>query len=99
MSFRILGTGSYLPELSVTNNDLSKTIDTSDEWIKQRIGIERRRISTDESAADMGCKAALAALEMSGTKPEELDLIIAASMTGDTLAPTTKAYRSTLSGV
>lgn len=89
MSFRILGTGSYLPELSVTNNDLSKTIDTSDEWIKQRIGIERRRISTDESAADMGCKAALAALEMSGTKPEELDLIIAASMTGDTLAPTT----------
>lgn len=89
MSFRIIGTGSYLPELSVTNDDLSKTIDTSDEWIRQRIGIESRRISTDESTAEMGYKAALAALEMSGTAPEELDLIIAASITGDTIAPTT----------
>lgn len=86
---KIIGTGSYLPKLSVTNDDLAKTIDTSDEWIKQRIGIEQRRISENESTAEMGYKAALSALEMSGTNPEELDLIIAASMTGDTLCPTT----------
>ncbi len=89
MSFKIIGTGSYLPPLAVTNDDLSKTIDTSDEWITQRIGIKERRISENENTAEMGYKAALCALEKSGTKPEELDLIIAASMTGDTLSPTT----------
>lgn len=89
MSFKITGTGSYLPPLSVTNDDLSKTIDTSDEWITQRIGIKRRRVSENENTAEMGFKAALAALEQSNTKAEELDMIIAASMTGDTLSPTT----------
>lgn len=89
MSFKITGTGSYLPPLSVTNDDLSKTIDTSDEWIKQRIGINERRISTDESTAEMGYKAAKKALEMSGVSANEIDLIIAASMTGDNLCPTT----------
>lgn len=89
MSFKIIGTGSYLPPLSVTNDDLSKTIDTSDEWITQRIGIKQRRISQNENTAQMGYNAAVEALKMSDTKPEELDLIIAASMTGDTLSPTT----------
>lgn len=89
MSFKIIGTGSYLPPLAVTNDDLSKTIDTSDEWITQRIGIKERRISENENTAEMGYKAALKALESSGTKAEDLDLIIAASMTGDTLSPTT----------
>lgn len=89
MSFKIIGTGSYLPPLSVTNDDLSKTIDTSDEWITQRIGIKERRISENENTAEMGYKAAIEALKMSNTSPDELDMIIAASMTGDTLAPTT----------
>ena len=89
MSFKITGTGSYLPPLSVTNDDLSKTIDTSDEWIKQRIGINERRVSTDENTAEMGYKAAKKALEMSGTSSDEIDLIITASMTGDYLCPTT----------
>ena len=89
MSFKITGTGSYLPPLSVTNDDLSKTIDTSDEWIKQRIGINERRVSTDENTSEMGYKAAKKALEMSGTSPDEIDLIITASMTGDYLCPTT----------
>lgn len=89
MSFKIIGTGSYLPPLEVTNDDLAKTVDTSDEWITQRIGIKSRRISENESTAQMGAKAAEKALLMSGTSPEELDLIIAASITGDTICPTT----------
>ena len=89
MSFKIIGTGRYLPEFTLTNNDLTKTLDTSDEWITQRVGIKERRISTEETTAEMGYKAALAALSMSGTKPEELDLIVAASLTSETICPTT----------
>lgn len=98
MSFRIIGTGSYKPDFTVTNDDLAKRIDTSDEWIRQRVGISERRISTAENTAEMGYKAALAALEMSGTKPEELDLIIAASLTGETLCPTTAGHIQKLLG-
>lgn len=92
MSFKIIGTGSYKPKLRVTNNDLAKTLDTSDEWITQRVGIKERHISTNENTAQMGYKAALDALLQSGTRPEELDLIIAASLTGDTICPTTAGH-------
>lgn len=88
MSFKITGTGSYFPEHILTNDDLEKMVETSDEWITQRVGVKERRISINESAAELGYKAALRALEMSGTKVEELDLIVAASLTGDTLCPT-----------
>lgn len=98
MSFMITGTGSYTPEFTVTNDDLAKMLDTSDEWITQRVGIKERHISTEEDTARMGIKAALAALEMSSTKPEELDLIIAASLTGEYLCPTTAGYIQKLLG-
>ena len=62
MSFNIAGTGRYLPSTVVTNDDLSKIVDTSDEWITQRIGVKERRISVDETAADMAAKAAKEAL-------------------------------------
>ncbi|MDD4689148.1 MAG: ketoacyl-ACP synthase III [Eubacteriales bacterium] len=88
MSFNIIGTGSYLPPQIVTNDDLAKTLDTSDEWITQRVGISTRHISVDECAADMGYQAALKALEMAKTQPDEIDLIIAASITGDNICPT-----------
>lgn len=88
MSFNIIGTGSYFPEHILTNDDLAKMVETSDEWITQRVGVKERRISIDESAAELGYKAALRALEMSDTKVEEIDLIVAASLTGDTLCPT-----------
>lgn len=91
MSFKILGTGSYVPDFTVTNDDLSKMVETSDEWISQRVGVRKRRVSVDESTSDMGYKAALNALEMSGTSPKELDLIIAASITGETICPTVAA--------
>ena len=88
MSFKIIGTGSYFPEKVLTNDDLANMVDTSDEWITQRVGVKERHISVNESAADMGFIAAQRALEMSGTSVEELDLIIAASITGDTICPT-----------
>ena len=88
MSFNITGTGSYLPSTVVTNDDLSKIVDTSDEWITQRIGVKERRISVDETAADMAAKAAKEALLSSGIKAAELDYIIAATCSADDMCPT-----------
>lgn len=88
MSFNIAGTGSYLPSTVVTNDDLSKIVDTSDEWITQRIGVKERRISVDETAADMAAKAAKEALLSSGIKAAELDYIIAATCSADDMCPT-----------
>ena len=88
MSFNIAGTGSYLPSTVVTNDDLSKIVDTSDEWITQRIGVKERRISVDETAADMAAKAAKEALLSSGIKAAELDYIIAATCSSDDMCPT-----------
>jgi 3-oxoacyl-[acyl-carrier-protein] synthase-3 len=87
MSFSIIGTGMYVPPKIVTNDDLSALVDTSDEWIRQRVGVERRHICTDETATDLACKAALNALENSGCAPEELDVIIAATVSGDMVSP------------
>ncbi|MDC9714214.1 MAG: ketoacyl-ACP synthase III [Gammaproteobacteria bacterium] len=86
---RIIGTGSYLPPKVVTNDDLSKTIDTSDEWITSRTGIKERRIVTNESTCDLGVIAANNALEMSGINASELDLIILATTTPDKIFPAT----------
>ncbi len=89
MNFSILGTGSYLPEPVLTNDDLSKIVETSDEWITQRIGVKARHISHTDTNVDMAVKAAEAALESAGIKPEELDLIIASTISGDTVSPGT----------
>lgn len=88
MSFKIIGTGSYLPENIVTNEDMALLVDTSDEWIKQRVGVSERRLSINETAGDFAYKAALKALSESNTKPSEIDLIIAATISGETLSPT-----------
>lgn len=88
MSFKIIGTGSYLPENIVTNEDMALLVDTSDEWIKQRVGVSERRLSINETAGDFAYKAALKALSQSNTKPSEIDLIIAATISGETLSPT-----------
>ena len=87
MSFRILGTGSFVPEKVLTNEDLSRMVDTSDEWITKRVGVKQRHVCTTETTTDMGVEAARRALESSGVKPEELDLIIGASITADTISP------------
>lgn len=87
MSFRFLGTGMYVPEKIVTNDDMAQIVETSDEWISQRVGVKQRHISTNETAADMGASAAMKALEDSETSPQELDMIIAASVSGETTSP------------
>jgi 3-oxoacyl-[acyl-carrier-protein] synthase III len=86
---RIIGTGSYLPPTVVTNDDLSKTIDTTDEWITTRTGIKQRRRVTTESTCDLAEIAANNALEMAGIDASELDLIILATTTPDKIFPAT----------
>lgn len=84
----ILGTGSYSPEKVLTNADLEKMVDTSDEWIRTRTGIEERHIMEPGMyTADLAEKAAAKALANAGVKAEELDLIIVATVTADTLSP------------
>jgi len=86
----ILGVGKYLPEKVLTNADLEKMVDTSDEWIVTRTGIKERRIAAkDEAASDMAVKAARCALNNAGLKPEDIDLIIVATITPDMFFPST----------
>jgi 3-oxoacyl-[acyl-carrier-protein] synthase-3 len=86
---RIIGTGSYLPSKIVTNLDLEKTLDTTDEWITARTGIKERRIVTDESTCDLALEASKNALEMAEIRPSEIDLIILATTTPDKIFPAT----------
>lgn len=86
----ILGTGSFLPEKKLTNQDLEKIVDTNDEWITTRTGIRERRVTTlTESSSDLAYHACLTALEHSGILAEELDLIVVATTTPDMLFPST----------
>jgi 3-oxoacyl-[acyl-carrier-protein] synthase-3 len=86
----ITGLGTYAPERVVTNDELSKLVDTTDEWITERTGIKERRIAAPEQAmTDLALPAARIALERAGVKPEELDLIIVATVTPDMMFPTT----------
>ena len=86
---RITGTGSYLPPKIVTNFDLEKTLDTSDEWITARTGIKERRIVTDQNTCDLALEASLKALVMADLKPEDIDLIILSTTTPDKIFPAT----------
>jgi 3-oxoacyl-[acyl-carrier-protein] synthase III len=80
----IVGIGRYLPEKIVTNADLEKVMDTSDEWIRTRTGIEERRIADDNTnSSDMGLAAAQKAIEDAGITPEDIDLILVATVTPD----------------
>ncbi|MBI5144998.1 MAG: ketoacyl-ACP synthase III [Candidatus Omnitrophica bacterium] len=84
----IIGVGEYLPKKVLTNADLERMVDTSDEWITSRTGIKERRIAAkNEAASDLGLKAARQALHESGIKPHDLDLIIVATITPDMQFP------------
>jgi 3-oxoacyl-[acyl-carrier-protein] synthase-3 len=89
MTIEILGTGSDIPENRVTNEDLTKWMDTSDEWIVSRTGISERRISSDKMTTAMACAAAKRALENAKKSPEEIDLILVATVSGDYATPNT----------
>jgi 3-oxoacyl-[acyl-carrier-protein] synthase-3 len=87
---RIAGTGSYLPATVLTNEDLEKRIDTSDEWIFSRTGIRTRRVAAEgEATSDLGAQAARAAMESAGVGPEDIDLIVVATTTPDMVFPST----------
>ncbi len=89
----VLGTGSYLPEKILTNSDLEKIVDTNDEWIRSRTGIKERRIAADgQHTSDLATEAARAALEAANVKPEDLDLIIVATITSDMPFPSTACF-------
>ena len=90
MYSKISGTGSYLPERVLTNTELESMVDTSDEWIRSRTGIEKRHIAADdETTCDLAEKAALKAIEASGKKSGDIDLIIVATTTPDLIFPST----------
>lgn len=89
----IAGTGSYLPEKVLTNADLAEFVDTSDEWIFTRTGIRERRIAAEgEFTSHMASKAGQKALEQAGLEAQDVELIIVATITPDTLTPATACY-------
>lgn len=89
MKAGIIGVGKYVPEKVLTNKDLEKMVDTSDEWIKTRTGIEERRIAADDiNTSDMAYVAAKEAIADSGISPEEIDMILVATVTPDQPFPT-----------
>jgi 3-oxoacyl-[acyl-carrier-protein] synthase III len=90
MYSRIIGTGSYLPERVLTNQDLEKMVDTSDDWIRTRTGITQRHIAReDQSASDLAMLASLNAMAAAGVTSKDIDLIIVATTTPDMVFPST----------
>ena len=90
MSFaRISGTGSYLPPTILTNEELARRVDTSDEWIRERTGIRQRHIAQGEGTCDLAEHAARAALEAAGIEPTDIDLIVVGTTTPDRVYPAT----------
>lgn len=95
----ILGTGFYVPEKIMTNADLEKIVETSDEWIVERTGIKERRIAEDnQPMSDLALRAAKAALADAGVAAEDLDLIIMATLTSDRIIPSTACMIQNLLG-
>lgn len=89
----ITGTGAYLPETVLTNFDLEKMVDTSDEWIRQRTGIVERRIAEDDIAtSDLSVQASRLAIKKAQIDPLEIEMILVATVTPDTFFPSTACY-------
>ena len=88
---KISQTAYYVPEQIVTNDDLSKIMDTSDEWISSRTGIKERHISRDQDTSDLATRVAQQLLEESASQPEDLDFIIVATISPDSMMPSTAA--------
>ena len=87
MSFRIISTGSYVPPRVVTNDELATFLDTSDQWITERTGVRERRVCVTETASTLAIEAGRRALEAGNTHPEDLDMIIVATISGEHISP------------
>ncbi len=99
LSASIIGTGSYVPEKVLSNADLERLVETNDEWIVSRTGIRERRIAaTEQTTSDLAAEAAKAALLNAGVNPEELDMIIVATVTPDMFFPSTACFVQTKIG-
>ena len=85
---RIAGTGRYLPEKILTNFDLEKIVDTSDEWIRTRTGVERRHcVAPDQTTSDMCVEAAKVAMEEAGVEPEDIEMVVIGTTSPDLIFP------------
>ena len=93
ISAAISGINGYVPEYRLTNDELSTMVDTSDEWIMQRIGIKERRLLKEEGKAtsDMAAEAVKGLMEKTGTDPESVELLIIATVTPDMMFPSTSS--------
>ncbi len=89
MPARIIGTGSCLPGRTVSNQELEEWVDTTDEWIRERTGIEQRHLAVEETTTSMAVEAAKAAMENAGVSADEIDLIIVGTVSGDMCFPST----------
>ena len=89
MNTKIIGTGYDLPAFAADNDYLATLVDTSDEWIVERTGIRTRHLVKEETTTSMAVRASVQALERAGMKAEEIDLLIVATITGDTETPST----------
>ena len=89
MTGKICGTGSYVPSNYLDNNDIAKMVDTNDQWIKERTGIVKRHIVTDDTTVSMASKAAIKALQDAKMDPEELDLILVSTISPNIILPCT----------
>ena len=89
MYTKTVGTGGYLPKKVLTNDDIAQLVDTNDEWIRERTGIQSRHIVEDEITVTMASMAAKDALENANLQPEDIDLIIVATVSADNLLPST----------
>ena len=96
---KITGTGSYAPEKVLTNHDLEKIVDTTDEWIASRTGIKERRITEGDDTADIAVNAAKAALKAAGTTARDIDLIVVGTVTPDMVFPSTACFVQARLGV
>ncbi len=94
-----ISTGSYLPSFVVTNDMLSEIVDTDSAWIIQRTGIEERRATFEETTAMLGAKAAERAMEAAGVSARDIDMVIFATVTPDSFAPSTASYTQGLIGI
>lgn len=98
MPARIIGTGSYLPQRAVSNKELEKWVDTTDEWIRERTGIEQRHLAEQETTTSMAVEAALAAIRDAQIEAKEIDLIIVGTVSADMCFPSTACQVQSLIG-
>ena len=96
---RLIGTGSYVPKKILTNRDLEKLVETSDEWISTRTGIRQRHIAADETTSDMASKASKAALKAAGVSPKDIDLVVVGTVTPEMCFPSTGCFVQSQLGI